>query len=575
MLLSKLLLATLKEIPSDAKIISHKLMLRAGLIRKISSGLYNYLPLGTRVLNKVTQIVREEMNNFGAQEVISPILLPKELLNISGRYKVFGDDMMRVIDRHNKEYALSPTNEESITDLVRQELKSYKELPLNLYQINTKFRDEIRPRFGVLRTREFIMKDAYSFHRDDKCLDEIYNLMFKAYKQIFKRCGLNTIAVDADSGAMGGQGSQEFMVRSEVGEETIFECKCRYIANAEKAYCAEDSLLSDSMLDKEIVDTPNSKTIEEVSQFMNTSPKAFIKTLIYKIDNRDFIMVLIRGDLDVNDVKLSNALGGKSVILADNDLIEQKLNIPVGFLGPVDCNISINILADNSIKNIVNGITGANIKDKHYKNININRDFIPNTVTDIRLVKEGDLCPRCNSNLMAFKGVEVGHIFKLGTKYSKAFEVKYLDEHGKDQIPTMGTYGIGVNRIPAAVIEHSHDDNGIIWPISIAPYEVIIVPISWTNKKQKETAVNIYNELLSKKIDVLLDDRDLRPGVKFKDADLIGIPIRINVGDKALAKGCVELKLRDEKTFNLVNITEAVDEIINIISERMSLLNRG
>ena len=577
MKLSQLLIPTLKEIPSEAQIISHKLMLRAGLIRKLSSGLYSYLPLGVKILNKVVKIIRKEMDRAGAQEVIAPILVPKELLEISGRYKVFGDSMMRMKDRHNKEYALSPTNEESITDLVRQEVHSYKDLPINLYQINSKFRDEIRPRFGVLRTREFIMKDAYSFHTDDESLDNMYNLMSTTYRRIFKQCGLDTVPVKADSGAMGGSGSEEFMVRSEIGEETIAECKkCSYVANVEKAECYNSTdKSSELLLDKELINTPNVKTIDEVSKFINASSKTFIKTLIYNYGNENYVMVLIRGDLDVNEVKLSNVLGGVELILPSDEQIKAKLDIPVGFLGPVGIEKNIDIIADYSIKNIVNGVTGANIKDKHYKNVNIEKDFKVTKLADLRIVKDGDLCIKCKSPLKTFKGVEVGHIFKLGKKYTNAFNVNYLDESSNEQCPTMGTYGIGVNRIPAAVIEQCHDENGIIWPITISPFHVIIVPINWNDEQQRNTAENIYNSLINKDIEVVLDDRDLRAGAKFKDADLIGIPIRINIGEKALIKNSVEVKLRDENSFNLVEIKDIVNEVSNIISSKMKALTNS
>ncbi len=570
MRLSKYLIPTLKEVPSDAQIISHQLMLRAGLIRKSSSGLYSYLPLGVRILNKVIQIVREEMDRSGALEVITPILVPRDFLEISGRYEIFGENMLRTIDRHQNEYALGPTHEEGVTNLFKHELQSYKDLPINLYQIHYKFRDEIRPRYGVIRTREFVMKDAYSFHIDEQSLDETYNMMSSTYRKIFNRCGLDTVPVKADSGAMGGSGSEEFMVRSEVGEETIIECsQCGYVANVEKAVCYDNFRNKDiPEQDRELIDTPNVKTIEEVSKFLNKSHMDFIKTLVYQY-GENFVMVLIRGDLDVNEVKLNNALGGVEVVLPEQEEIIQKLSLPIGFLGPVDLIKEIEIIADNSIKDIVNGVSGANIKDKHYINININKDFIVSRFADLRIVKEGDQCIECKSPIRSFKGVEVGHIFKLGDKYTKAFNVNYLDEQGNSQIPIMGTYGIGVTRILAAVIEHSHDKDGIIWPLSIAPYQVIIIPINWKDDQQRTVAKELYKNLNDRNIEVLLDDRDLRPGVKFKDADLIGIPIRINIGDKSLAQQSVELKLRKESGFNLVPVKDVVDRILGAISEHL------
>ncbi len=574
MRLSKLLIPTLKEVPSEAQITSHKLMLRAGLIRKASSGLYAYLPLGVKVLNKVSQIVREEMDRSGALEVSLPILVPRELLEASGRYEIFGNTMMRLVDRHDKEIILGPTHEEGITELVRQEVQSYKDLPLNLYQINLKFRDEIRPRFGVLRTREFLMKDAYSFHTDEDSLDETYQIMRKTYRRIFERCGLDTVPVTADSGAMGGSGSEEFMVRCDIGEETILECsQCDYVANSETAGCFDPlTPPSEEPLSLKLIDTPKVKTIEEVSRFLDASPKTFIKTLIYLTGGDDFIMVLIRGDLDVNEVKLGNALGGKGVALAPDDLISGRLKLPVGFLGPIDLKRDIKIIADHSISSLINGVTGGNTKDKHYTNVSVERDIHASMFTDLRMVKSGDSCISCKSPLTSFKGVEVGHIFKLGKKYTEIYKVNYLDEKGSEQTPTMGTYGIGINRIPAAVIEDSNDKNGIIWPMSIAPYHVVIVPISWDDDRQRDTAKQLYKDLLDHGVEVILDDRDLRPGVKFKDADLIGIPIRVNVGDKALAKDCVELKLRQDKDFTLVPVKDLCIKIMEIIAEAMNHL---
>lgn len=576
MRLSRLLMPTLKEVPSDAQIESHKLMLRAGIIRKVSSGLYTYLPLGTRILNKVEKIVRDEMDESGALEINVPILVSRELLETSGRFDVFGNLMMAFKDRNDKDYALGPTHEENFTELVRQEVQSYKDLPINLYQINTKFRDEVRPRFGVLRTREFIMKDAYSYHANNESLEEIYSLMRETYKNIFKRCGLDTVHVYADSGAMGGSGSEEFMVRSEIGEDTILECpSCGYVANEETAESYDPfTKKEEELLAPEIVETPDMKSIEEVSTFLKVAPEDCIKTLIYQKEDNNYVMVLIRGDLEVNEVKLSNALGGQELVLPENQDIENKLNLPVGFLGPVNIhNESITIVADHSVEKIVNGVTGANEKDKHLKNVNIEKDFSVSIITDLKLVKENDLCPKCNKKLISFKGVEVGHIFKLGKKYTEAFNVTFLDEHGNDKTPTMGCYGIGLNRIPAAIIEQSHDKFGIIWPITIAPYEVIVVPINWKDDQQRKTAEQIYSQLKEAKIDVAMDDRDLRPGVKFKDADLIGIPIRINIGDKALAENSVEIKLRSEKDFKLVKLNQVLSAIQEIItSEKEKLL---
>lgn len=560
MRMSQLFMPTLKEVPKEATIASHQLMLRAGLIRKISSGLYSFLPLGFKVLNKVIHIIRSEMDNSGAQEFLQPILIPKELWEESGRFAALGDLMMKLKDRGGREVILGPTHEEVFTDIVRNELRSYKELPFNLYQIGTKFRDEIRPRFGVMRAREFIMKDAYSFHTNDECLDKTYRLMAETYNRIFKRCGLNAVRVSADSGAMGGSGSEEFMVPSEIGEETIVLCpKCGYVANVEKAECFEDlKTPQGDKKDFEKIDTPNVRTIEELVEFLKVEANSFIKTLIYQDENNNPVVALIRGDLDVNEVKLANSIGATEVIIADDSTVYKITGAPVGFAGPIGLK-NVRIIADKTVEYILNGYTGANEKDKHYKNVNPGKDFVPEKYVDLRLVKEGDLCPQCREKLGAFKGIEVGHIFKLGKKYTQALNVTYLDETQKSAHPTMGCYGIGVGRTMACVIEQLHDDNGIVFPMSIAPYHVVIIPLGKSGDETFELAEKIYQELKDTRlIEPLLDDRDERAGVKFKDADLIGVPIRITIGKKGLAENSVEYKLRDSEEVKLVKVEEVI-----------------
>lgn len=574
MRLSRLFMPTLKEVPKEATVTSHKLMLRAALIRKINSGLYSFLPLGFKVLNKVTNIVREEMDKAGAQEFLQPILIPRELWEESGRYEALGAQMMKLKDRGDRELILGPTHEEIFTDIVRNELRSYKELPYNLYQIGTKFRDEIRPRFGIMRAREFVMKDAYSFHRDIECLDQTYNDMSKAYKKIFKRCGLETVNVKADSGAMGGTGSEEFMVPSEIGEETIVLCqKCGYVANDEKAECFTDYKKSDEQENQlEKIDTPNVRTIEELTEFLNASPKEFIKTLVYIDEHNNPCVALIRGDLEVNEVKLKNAIGANEIEIANDATVERVTSAPVGFAGPVGLE-GVRVIADVSVQYMTNVFTGANEKNMHYKNVSAARDFKPEKYVDLRLVHEGDLCLTCKEPLKSFKGIEVGHIFKLGKKYTEAFNVTYLDENQKSKTPIMGTYGIGVSRTVACAIEQFNDEKGIIWPMSIAPYHVIIVAMGKAGQQTFDTAETIYKDMQNAGIEVILDDRNERPGVKFNDADLIGIPIRVTIGKKSLDQGCVELKLRSASEFELIKLEDLISKVKEIINNEMEKLN--
>ena len=567
---SQSLIPTLKENPSEAEIDSHKLMIRAGLIRRITAGAYAYLPLGTLVLNKVINIVREEMNRAGAIEVFLPALQPLNLLEESGRLNVFGDDLITFEDRHGKTTALGPTHEEIITDIVRNEINSYRQLPITLYQIQTKFRDETRPRFGVLRSKEFIMKDAYSFDIDYEGLNKSYKLMYDAYCRIFDRCGLDYIVVEADSGAMGGDVSHEFMVPSSVGEDVLIRClKCGYSANRERAEFApipkENHVTLQTV--KEVL-TPNKHTIQEVSTFLKVSPSKMVKTMIY-ISNGEPIAVLLRGDHEVNETKLTKVLGQEAVALADHTTIEHVTGARLGFAGPVG--LKTRIIADQAVSVLSNFVTGANKSDFHLLNVNTERDFKIDQIANVRYVTKGDKCPKCNHDLDISQGIEIGHVFKLGTKYSDALKAKFLDTSGKEKSMIMGCYGIGVNRIIASLIERSHDENGIIWPLLLAPYKVIIIPVNVSDTNSMQMANSIYEDLSNNPgIEVLLDDRDLRPGVKFKDADLIGIPIKIIIGRKFTETKELEIKLRKSGEIFLArheNIKSKIKELFETLSK--------
>lgn len=565
MRLSKYLLPTLREVPSEAEIPSHQLMMRAGLIRKLASGVYSYLPLGLKTLKKIENIVRESMDSHEAQELLMSAILPKEYFEVSGRWKVFGPEMFRLKDRADRDFCLGPTHEEIFTDTVKNTIKSYKQLPVTLYQIQTKYRDERRPRFGVIRSREFIMKDAYSFDRDEAGLDVSYKNMYDAYKEAFDKMGLEYLIVDADSGAMGGSGSQEFMVKSEVGEDTIAYCSCGFCSNIEKAECVPEAVHeNDAMLDMEKIYTPHSRTIEELTGFLNTTPDNFAKTLLYNADGK-IVAVMVRGDREVNETKLANYLGCVDLELASPDDVVKTTGAAVGFAGPVG--LDVEVIADNEIAHMKNFVVGANETEYHYKNVNINRDFTPDYIGDFRNIEVGNLCPKCkNERIKTCRGIEVGHIFKLGTKYTDAMECTYLDENGKQQTPIMGCYGIGVSRCLAAVIEQNCDEGGIAWPVSVAPYHVIVVPVNSKNEKQAALAEDIYQKLLSAGIETIIDDRAERAGVKFKDADLIGIPVRINVGKKA-EDGEVEFVIRKSGEVSEMTADEAIEKAISFINE--------
>jgi len=568
---SKYFIPTHKEAPSDAEVISHQLMIRAGMIRKLTSGVYTYLPLCLRSIRKVEDIIREEMNRAGAIEILMPAVQPGELWQESGRWEHYGRELLRFKDRHDREACVGPTHEEVITDLVRKEIHSYKQMPINLYQIQTKFRDEIRPRFGIMRGREFIMKDAYSFDVDEEGANLSYEAMHEAYTRIFKRCGLEFRAVEADTGTIGGSYSHEFMVLAETGEDQIINCtECDYAANLERAEVKPPRTSTEPEV-KELnpiaeVDTPGVKTVEDVTAFLSILPSQLIKSLIFVVDGQE-TAVLVRGDHELNEAKLKGLLGAETVELAPERVVEEITGAPMGFAGPVGLNIKI--VADNALKGMSNFVTGGNRKDLHLRNVNIKRDFEVDLFGDLRVITSRDSCPRCGRKIEFGRGIEVGHIFKLGTKYSEALKAVFLNRQGKETPIIMGCYGIGVGRTVAAAIEQNHDKNGIIFPAPIAPYEVIILPLQMHNTEVVKTAEKIYTELSDIKVDTLLDDRNERAGVKFNDADLLGIPIRITVGVKGIKDGQVEIKLRSETESFLTPINNAASSI----KEKVEALN--
>ncbi len=562
---SKLLMPTLREAPAEAEISSHILMMRAALISKLAAGVYSYLPLGLKVLRNVENIIREEMDRAGAQELLMSALLPAECYMKSGRWERFGDDMFRLKDRNGRDFCLGPTHEEIFTETALNSVHSYRDYPFTLYQIQTKYRDERRPRFGVMRTREFLMKDAYSFDTSKEGLDKSYDAMYEAYKRIFDRLGLNYMIVDADSGAMGGSGSQEFMVISDVGEDTIAYCEdCRYSANIEKAVCVAPEPSLEEMLPMKKVATPNARTIDEVAEFFGKKSDSFVKTMIYKCGKK-FCAVLVRGDREINEVKLQNITGADEVCLADPQDVVTITNAKVGFAGPVG--LPIEIIADSEVMSMRNFIVGANETDCHIENVNPGRDFTPALTADVRSIADGDICPVCGKKIKTAQGIEVGHIFKLGTKYSDALGLTYRDESGEDKSVIMGCYGIGINRCVAAIIEQNHDENGIIWPASVAPYKAVVVPVNINDPVQASLAEEISGRLKDAGIETVTDDRDERAGVKFKDWDLIGIPVRITVGKKA-SEGMVEFKLRKDKEFELLSAAEAVEKAVSFIKSK-------
>ena len=558
---SKLYAPTLRQTPAEAEVPSHQLMLRAGFIRKVAGGVYTYLPLAWRTLRKIEQIIREEIEAKDGQELALPIVQPAELWKETGRWAVFGEEMFRLVDRHNREFCLGPTHEEIITDLVRNEVRSYKQLPLLLYQIQNKYRDEIRPRFGLMRGREFIMKDGYSFDKDEAGLDKSYKDMYEAYSKIFSRCGLTFRPVEADGGAIGNATTHEFTVLAETGESDIVYCeKCDYAANAEKSELKVIVAPEEEALPLEKVHTPNAKTIEEVATFLDTPIEKTIKAVVFQNEKEQVICALVRGDHEVNDVKLQNITGAISLTMAEDSAIS-KVGGVAGFMSPIGLNKDVIVVADATVMEMHNAVCGANEQDYHYKNANPKRDFGDVIVADIRLIAEGDPCPHCGAPVKMTHGIEVGQVFKLGTKYSEALGATFLDENGKEKPLIMGCYGIGVSRTMAAAIEQFHDENGIIWPVAIAPFEVVIVPINAKDEAQMQIAEKLYADMKNAGIDVLLDDRKDRAGVKFKDADLIGYPVRITVSPKLLDENEVEIKVRKDGATSTIKVDACAETV--------------
>ncbi|WP_010193326.1 proline--tRNA ligase [Bacillus sp. m3-13] len=557
---SNMLIPTLREVPADAEVKSHQLLLRAGYIRQNTSGIYSFLPLGKKVLKKVEDVVREEMENAGAVELLMPAMQAAELWKESGRWYSYGPELMRLNDRHNREFALGATHEEVITTLVRDEVKSYKKLPLSLYQIQTKFRDEKRPRFGLLRGREFLMKDAYSFHANAESLDETYEKMFTAYSNIFTRLGLNFRAVIADSGAMGGKDTHEFMVLSDIGEDTIaYSTESSFAANIEMApVVANYEKKSEAAREMEKVNTPDQKTIDEVASFLQMEKSDLIKSIVFKVDDK-YVLVLARGDHEINDVKVKNFYQASVVETATAEEVQKVMGCSVGSLGPIGVPDSVEIIADTAVEYLVNAVTGANEEGIHNINVNPSRDFNAQ-YTDLRFIEEGDLSPDGQGVIKFAKGIEVGHIFKLGTRYSEAMGANFLDENGRNQPMIMGCYGIGVSRVLAAIVEQYHDENGIVWPKAVTPFDVHVIPVNIKNEAQASLAEEIYSELKNSGLAVLMDDRQERPGVKFADADLIGLPVRVTVGKKAEER-IVEVKWRETGDMEELSVEELIQKL--------------
>ncbi|ORU92124.1 MAG: proline--tRNA ligase [Cycloclasticus sp. symbiont of Poecilosclerida sp. N] len=554
-------LNTVKETPSDAEIASHQLMIRAGLVRKLAAGLYTWLPLGVRVLQKVEAIIRDEMNSTGALEVSMPVVQPAGLWKESGRWEEYGPELARLHDRHGREFCLGPTHEEIITELARNEIKSYKQLPINYYQIQTKFRDEIRPRFGIMRAREFIMKDAYSFHLDDESLQQTYDQMFQAYSNVFTRLGLNFRAVLADTGSIGGNASHEFHVLADAGEDAIaFSTESQYAANVEKAEAlAPAGKRADAGEALSKVATPNQRSIEEISTFLNVATSQCLKTLIVKGDDDSVVALLLRGDHTVNEIKAEKLDGVASPLTMASDVeIQNATACDAGYIGPIGLNISI--IVDRSAAHLANFVCGANENNMHYTNVNWARDLAePARVEDIRQVIEGDLSPDGHGTLTIARGIEVGHVFQLGTKYSKAMKASVLDENGKNKTMTMGCYGLGVTRVIAAAIEQNHDNRGIIWPTALAPFQIALLPMNMhKSERLKEAAEKLYEELTTAGFDVLFDDRKVRPGFMFSDMELIGIPHRIVLGERGLDNGVVEYRARTDSDNQEVLLTDII-----------------
>lgn len=569
---SQLLIPTLREDPGEAETVSHRLMLRAGLIRKVAAGIYTYLPLGLRVIRKVEQIVREEMNRAGAQELLMPVASPAELWKETGRWDFYGKELVRFKDRHERDFCLGPTHEEIITDLFRREVRSYRQLPLNFYQIQTKFRDEIRPRFGLMRGREFIMKDAYSFDKDEAGARDSYQKMYDAYCRVFTRCGLRFRPVEADTGLIGGTSSHEFMVLADTGEETIvYSDVGTYAANVERAEVLPPTEVDASPLRPlQAVSTPGCRSVEDVTAFLKVTPQQLVKTLLYST-GKETVAILIRGDHEANEIKIRQLLGVPELELASATTVERVTGAPVGFAGPVGLN-GVRVIADHAVRAMRNFVVGSNQADSHYLNVTWDRDFSVEQFADLRNARAGDPSPRKDGTLKATKGIEVGHVFMLGTKYSKAMHAAYLDSHGQETLAVMGCYGIGIGRTAAAAIEQNHDEKGIIWPFPIAPFHVHLLTLS-QSAITTEAAARLYQDLMSAGFEVLWDDRDERPGVKFNDADLLGAPFQIVIGDKGLAEGLIELKSRRDSVKVKLAPAQMIDHLLHIKTKLESTFN--
>jgi prolyl-tRNA synthetase len=567
---SQTFIHTQRQDPSDADVVSHRLLVRAGLVSKVAAGIYNYLPLGWRALQKLQAIIREEMTRAGSSELVMPAIQPAELWRESRRWFEYGPELLRIKDRHDREFCFGPTHEEVITDIVRRTVTSYRQLPVNLYQIQTKFRDEVRPRFGLMRGREFLMKDAYSFHVDAADLDVAYRAMEQAYRRVFERCGLSFVQVEADSGNIGGSQSHEFMVLAATGEDAVLSCRsCGYGANIEKAETGPLAPvpvwpLAAEETPREVA-TPDMRTVEDVAGFLGIDPAHLIKTLIFESD-QEFVAALIRGDREVNEVKLKNLLGCLHLQLASEQKIKQVTGGPQGFSGPHGL-AGIRIVADPTAMELAIAATGANAADRHLVGVVPGRDFTPDLVADVRVARDRDPCPRCDGSLEERRGIEVGHVFKLGTKYSEAMSCVFLDQQGHQQPMVMGCYGLGVGRTLAAAIEQSHDDRGIIWPLPLAPFAVVVLLVNTDHQEVADAAEQLYLDLAHAGIDVLFDDRSERPGVKFNDADLIGFPARVVVGKKGLADGLVELSLRRDGVKRMVPLANTVDAVHSMLAE--------
>ncbi len=570
MLASKLYSPTLREIPADAEIASHQYMLKAGMLRKNGSGLYSFLPLGRRVTLKVEQIVREEMDATGAQEIMMPIMQPAEIWHESGRWSAYGPEMFKLQDRHDNGYCLGPTHEELITTLLRNELRSYKQMPLILWQMQNKYRDEIRPRFGLMRSREFVMKDAYSFDVDEEGLHKTYQIMYDAYDRVFTRCGLNFKPVEADSGQIGGSHTHEFMALAAAGEAEVVSCsKCQYAADIEKAVPNTLDMAAEDAADVELIETPNCSTIEELANFLQIPVEKTIKAVAFDVDGKT-VLCMVRGDHEVNDVAVQNLVGGNTIEPATDEELKAH-GLQPGYMSPMGAdtpdNESFYVIVDPTAMNVPNGVTGANKHGYHYKNVNPKRDFQNVTVATIRLMTKDDVCPHCGAPIDIVRGIEVGQVFELGTKYSEALNATFLDQNGKAKPYVMGCYGIGVTRTIAAAIEQFHDDKGIMWPVAIAPYEVVVVPVSSKDEEQMKIAEGLYTQLKGMGVDVLFDDRNERAGVKFNDADLIGYPVRITVGKKSAADQTVEIKVRRTGHEEVAAIADSAVRVQAILNE--------